>query len=155
MLPEYDLPRLEPLARTQSLAIIKEARPTIGPLNKVIPYNSQTKEEDAFNEIDKFNISLKNSRGWGINPPLGRPKLPERMPIKLTDRDVWSIHGDRVHKPKDQPFLQLNEIQIGAQIKKPRDRPFIERVNSKKHIPPTPFGKTFSAGGLSQTHRIK
>lgn len=40
-------------------------------------------EEDADNEIDKFNIKIMRTANWGANPPLRKPNLPDRMPVKL------------------------------------------------------------------------
>jgi hypothetical protein len=120
--------------------------------NKITVYNPEVlktlqSSPNQLSAIDKFNLELMKSTTWGSNPPYRQPKLPERMPKKLSAADIMKIHGDKIKKPKDQPFMQKDELwQTQAQkLKRPRDRPFIEKMEKKKHKPPPPYGQALGA----------
>lgn len=96
------------------------------------------------NPIEKFNAEIKLNKQWGRNPTYKKPLIIENIAKKPSSAGMKDIYGDLLKKPKDQPFISVEELwkSKGNKIKKPRDRPFIEKVQKKSRQPAPPYGFT-------------
>ncbi|OMJ75849.1 hypothetical protein SteCoe_24909 [Stentor coeruleus] len=114
----------------------------------IIQYGADYKLDISAGPNDKFNMEIIHNNKWGINPPVKEPKVFERLPKKPTPKELRDIYGHIVKKPKDKPFITMNELweNKGPKIKKPRDRPNIERVEKKTRMPPPPYRYTMING---------
>lgn len=99
---------------------------------------------DEENPIEKFNKDIIKNKQWGINPAMKKPLIVEKVKKKPDDRGLKDIYGDILKKPKDQPFITVDELwkTHGVKLKKPRDRPNIEKIEKKSRPPPPPYGFT-------------
>ena len=99
---------------------------------------------DEENPIERFNKDIVKNKQWGANPALKKPLIVEKVKKKPDDRGMKDIYGDILKKPKDQPFITVDELwkTHGAKLKKPRDRPYVEKIEKKSRAPPPPYGFT-------------
>jgi hypothetical protein len=104
----------------------------------------QSSRLDEENPIEKFNKDIVKNKQWGANPALKKPLIIEKIGKKPSDKDLKDIYGDILKKPKDQPFITVEELWKGhpVKLKKPRDRPHIEKIHKKSRPPPPPYGFT-------------
>ena len=99
---------------------------------------------DEENPIEKFNSEIKQNKQWGKNPSYRKPVILENIAKKPNSAGIKDIYGDLLKKPKDQPFISVEELwkSKGNKIKKPRDRPYIDKIKKKTRPPPPPYGFT-------------
>ena len=111
---------------------------------RIIKYGRSVDVTDNMGPNEKFNTEIIKNKNWGNNPPATEPKIYERIPKKASKKEIKELFGDILKKPKDKPFITLNELWEvrGSYIKRPRDRPNIERVEKKTRMPPPPYGFT-------------
>ena len=105
---------------------------------------SKNEPFDEDNPIEKFNSEIKLNKQWGKNPSYKKPNIVENIAKKPNKAGIKDIYGDLLKKPKDQPFISVEELwkTKGNKIKKPRDRPYIEKIKKKSRPPPPPYGFT-------------
>lgn len=99
---------------------------------------------DEDNPIEVFNKNIVGNKQWGINPAMKKPLIVEKIGKRPNDRGLKDIYGDILKKPKDQPFITVDELwkTHAVKLKKPRDRPNIEKIEKKSRPPPPPYGFT-------------
>jgi hypothetical protein len=119
------------------------SRPSRKKPNQVKQYSKEMHASDNLSDYDKFNLAILNDLNWGRNPSTRNVKVPARVPKAMTAKDEWEIYGYLAKKPKDDPFISVEELwKLSSQKKKPRDRPFLEKVQNKTKPPPPPLGQT-------------
>ena len=108
---------------------------------KTFAVSSKVDEE---NPIEVFNRNIVGNKQWGVNPATRKPLIVEKVGKKPDGRELKDIYGDILKKPKDQPFITVDELwkTQAAKLKKPRDRPHIEKIEKKSRPPPPPYGFT-------------
>jgi hypothetical protein len=141
-MPDYEESPVVPGLTRKSVSPISKVShgkvTTYGPQLKIIPTTPQ----------ELFNLEIIQNQAWGANPPPKTPVLVKQVPVKLGPSQMREIFGNIVKKPKDQPFVEPEELWKSRSelIKKPKERRFIDKVVKKKKNPPPPFGCTMLNG---------
>lgn len=114
---------------------------------RIIHYATENKI-NLVRPVDRFNLEILGNQHWGANPPLARPSIVSRVPHKLNLKQIREIYGNLVKKPKDLPFMTVEELWRDKSeiIKKPKDRPYLDKVIKKKKMPPPPLGQSMFNG---------
>ncbi|CAG9314180.1 unnamed protein product [Blepharisma stoltei] len=136
--PTEDIPQIS-VKETPQIILAKSPQ-----LEKIRKYENVENIKEM-SPIDKFNVEILKNKNWGLNPPFKGAKLPAKLPNRnISPRQQYGIYGDKIRKPKDNPFASAEELWESQKnsIKRPRDRRFIERVEHKQRMPPPPFGQS-------------
>lgn len=121
---------------------------SVSPVNskgfgRIIHYATENKI-NLVRPVDRFNLEILENQRWGVNPPLARPTIVSRVPHKLNLKEMREIYGNIVKKPKDCPFMTVEELwrEKSEIIKKPKDRPYVDKIIKKSKAPIPPLGQS-------------
>ena len=112
-------------------------------LGRIIHYATENKI-NLCRPLDRFNLEILENKRWGANPPLARPTIVSRVPHKLNLKEMREIYGNIVKKPKDCPFMTVEELwrEKSEIIKKPKDRPYVDKIVKKTKAPIPQLGQS-------------